>query len=193
MNGREPLIRVVEEVEYLLARRRRREQERPRFVVVHGYHQPGTVCLPGESIESAHLSYPERDIPVHLSLPGLMLTDCMVRHHHTPLSIARIERLLTSDPFYRRLGTNASARAEETPTFTRAALRVYVARFREQIAKALKQSGSLIAIDDAFISEPTDSNVVMHRITLPVGIVHRTMKPMMSRYDTSIVGLRTDL
>jgi hypothetical protein len=176
MNGSKPFVRVVEEVEYLLARRRRRAQERPRLTVVHGYHQPGTICVPGESIESAHLSYSEREVPVHLSLPGLVLCDCMVRHHHTPLSVARMERILAGDPFYRRLGANGFERAEETPMFTRASLRVYIPRFREQIAKALRKGGSMVLPEDALISETTDSNVVVHRINLPVEIVHRTMK-----------------
>ncbi len=178
MNGSEPLVRVVEEVEYLLARRRRRAQERPRLTVVHSHHQPGTICLPGESIESAHLSYPEWEIPIHLSPPGLVVCDCMARHHHTPLSVARMERILAGDPFYRRLGANGFERAEETPIFTRAALRVYIARLREQIAKALRKGGSMVPPDDALVSEPTDSNVVVHRINLPVAVVHRTMKLM---------------
>jgi hypothetical protein len=178
MNGSEPLVRVVEEVEFLLARRRHRAQERPHLVVVHGHHKPGTICLAGESIESANLSYPEMEIPVHLSLPGLMLCDCMVRHHHTPLSIARMERILAGDPFYRRLGANGFKRAEETPAFTRGSLRVYVARLREQIAKALRKGGSTVSAEGALVSETTDLNVVVHRINLPVEIVHLTMKPM---------------
>ncbi len=176
MNGSESLVRVVEEVEYLLARRRRRAQERPRLVVVHGHCQPATICLPGESIESAHLSYSDREIPVYLSLPGLMLCDCMVRHPHTQLSVARIERILKNDPFYRRLGTNSFERIEEMPMFTRVALRVYVARLREQIAKALRKGGSMPSPEEALKSETTDSNVVVHRISLPVAIAHRTMR-----------------
>ncbi len=178
MNGNEPLVRVIEEVEYLLARRRRRAQERPRLTVVHGQHQMGTICLPGESIEGAHLSYPEREIPLHLSVPGLIVCDCMVRHRHMPLSVARMERILASDPFYRRLGANGFDRAEETPRFTRMALRVYVARLRAQIAKALKKGGSMISPEDALISEATDSNVVVHRINLPVEVAHRPIRLM---------------
>jgi hypothetical protein len=176
MNGREPLGRVVEEVEYLLARRRRRAQERPRLVVVHGHHQPGTICLPGESIDRCHLRFPESEIPIPLALPGLMLCDCMARHHHTPLSVARMERILAGDPFYRRLSTNSFERIEEMPMFTRVALRVYIARLREQIAKALRKGGSMFSPEDALKSETTDSNVVVHRLALPVEVVHRTMK-----------------
>jgi hypothetical protein len=178
MNGNEPLFRVAEEVEYLLARRRLRAQEHPRLVVVHGHHRPGTICLAGESIEEVHLSYPEREIPipVRLSLSGLMLCDCMIRFRHTSLSIARMDRILTADPFYRRLGANSFERIEEPPTLARAALRVYIARLREQIAKALKEGGSVLAAENVLLSEKTDSNVAVYRINLPVQVVHRTTK-----------------
>jgi hypothetical protein len=172
MNGREPLLRVVEEVEYLLARRKRRAQERPSLVIVHGYHQQGTLCVPGETIDRCHLRFPEWEIPIPLALPGLMVCDCMVRHHHTPLSIARMESILTSDPFYCRLGTNSFERIEEMPMFTRVALRVYVARLRERIAKALRKGGSLLLPEEALTSDTAESNVVVHRINLPVKIVH---------------------
>jgi len=62
--------------------------------------------------------------------------------------------------------------------FTRASLRVYITRLREQIAKALRKGGSIVPPEDALISETTDSNVMVHRINLPVEIVHRTMKLM---------------
>ena len=141
-------------------------------MVVHGYHQPRTICLPGESIEGAHLLYPENEIPVYLSPQGLMVCDCMVRHHQMLLSVARMERILARDPFYQRLGTNGFGRVEETPKFTRVALRVYIARLRQQISKALSKGGSMVLPEDALISETTDSNVVLHRINLPVEIVH---------------------
>ena len=85
------------------------------LVIVHGYHRPRTICLHGESIEGAHLLYPGREVPIRLSLSGLMLCDCMVRSQHTPLTIAHMERVLAADPFYRRLGTNSFERIEERP------------------------------------------------------------------------------
>jgi hypothetical protein len=62
--------------------------------------------------------------------------------------------------------------------FTHVSLRVYLARLREQIAKALRKGGSMVLPEDALVSETTDSNVVVHRINLPVEIVHRTTKSM---------------
>lgn len=176
MNDKEPIVRVVEEVEYLLTRRKRRAQERPRLEVVHGYHQSGTICVPGETIDGCFLRFPELKIPIPLSLPGLMLCDCLVRHRHTPLSIARLERILTNDPFYRRLGANSFEKIVETPLFTRVSLRVYIARLREQIAKAMRKGGSTLSPEEVLAADATDSNVVVHRITLPVATVHRAVK-----------------
>jgi len=178
MNDSGPLGRIVEEVEYLLARRRYLAQERPRLEVVHGYHQPGTICLPGETIEQCLLRFQDREVPIHLSEPATMVCDCIARHHHSPLSIARMERILVNDPFYRRLGAHGFERIDEMPTFTRASLRVYIARLREQIAKALRKGGSMLPPEEALVSEPTDSNQILHRIALPVAVVHRTMKLM---------------
>jgi hypothetical protein len=172
MNCSQPLARVVIEVEYLLARRKLRAQERPRLVVVHGHHQPETICVPGETIDGCHLRFPDCNIPIPLAFPSLMLCDCMVRHH-TLLSVTRIESILTRDPFYGRLGTKSFERIEEMPKFTRASLRVYLTRLRKQVAKALRKGGSTLSAKEALISEMTESNVVLHRIGLPVQILHR--------------------
>lgn len=159
-------------VDYLMAKRRSLLVP-PRLVMVHGHHQPRTLCLPGENIETAYLQYstPKVTVPLRLSLAGLMLCDCLVRFHHTPLSIARIGQILTSDAFYRRLGANP-------PRFTRASLKIYIARLRMQLDKAMKESGSLLSGKDALVSESTDSNVLVHRLTLPVEIVHQDGRPM---------------
>lgn len=164
-------------VDYLIAKRHSTFVP-PRLAIVHGYRKPGTICLPGETLDRCMLRLPEWELPIPLSLPGLMICDCMVRHHRTPLTIARMERILTNDPFYRRLGANAFERIEKMPMFTRVAIRVYITRLRQQIAKALRKGGSMLSPDEVVISEPTDSNVVVHRISLPVEIVHQPMKLM---------------
>jgi hypothetical protein len=173
MSGNEPLGRIMEEVEYLLARRRVRAQERPRLVVVHEQRQPSAECSPGEIIDRCYLQYPDREIPIPLALPGLMLCDCMVRYNNTPLSVARMERILAHSAFYRRLGANSFERNERTPHFTRVALRVYLSRLGSQIAKALKKGGSALRKEQVLISETTESNVAVHYLNLPVHILHR--------------------
>lgn len=178
MNGNEPLERIMEEVEYLLARRRLRAQERPRLVVVHEQRTPSATCSPGETIDRCYLQYPNREIPIPLALPGLMLCDCMVRYHSTPLSIERMERILMHTPFYRQLGASLPEGNEEKPNFTRVALRVYVARLRSQVAKALRKGGSALRKEQALVSEMTESNVAVHYFNLPVQILHRTRRAM---------------
>jgi len=169
---------LVAEIRYLCARRRYLAQERPRLEVVHGYRQPSTICLPGETIEKCLLRFPQGEVPIHLSDPGRMLCDCLAHHNHTPLSIARMESILNNAPFYRQMGANGFERMDEMPTFTRASLRVYVPRLREQIGKALRKGGSMLLPEEALVSTPTDSNQVLHHIALPVAVVHRTIKLM---------------
>ena len=137
-------------VDYLIAKRQSSFVP-PRLVIVHGHRRPGTVCLPGESIDGAHLQYSTSDmvVPVRLSLAGLVVCDCMVRFHRTLLSIGRMERIVTSDPFYSQLGANSFERIKDVPRFTRTSLRVYVARMRKQIAKAMREGGSLLSAEDA--------------------------------------------
>jgi hypothetical protein len=88
----------------------------------------------------------------------------------------RMERILAADPFYRRLGANGFERVKHSPLFTHVALRVYIARLAGQIAKAAREAGSMLTSDDVLVSETTDLNVVVHRINLPVGVIHRPTK-----------------
>ncbi len=171
--------RLAVVVDYLIAKRRLSFVP-PRLVIVHGHRQPGTLCLPGESIEGAYLLFAasEVDIPIRLSISGLILCDCMVRFHRTPLSIERMERILTADPFYRNLGANTFERIERMSKFTRTSLKIFVARLREQIAKAMREGGSLLSAEAVLVSEATDSNVLVHRINLPVAVIHRDLKLM---------------
>ena len=67
------------------------------------------------------------------------------------------------------------------------ALKVYIARLREQIAKALREGGSVLAAENALISETTDSNLVVYRINVAVEILHRTAKLMGPRRSTTSV------
>ncbi len=137
-----------------------------------------TLCLPGETIDRCYLQFTEQEIPIPLALPSLILCDCLVQHHATPLSIARMERILTSNPFYRQLGAHSCERIEDAPHFTRPSLRVYIARLRAQIAKGLKKGCSTLRAEEALRSETTDSNVVVHSISLPVEVLHRTNRLM---------------
>jgi DNA-binding response OmpR family regulator len=173
MSDREELRQIVEEIDYMLAERRRRAVERPRIAVVHGHHQPETDCLHGETVEQVYLAFGTREVPLHLSPTGLLIFDCLARHRGTPLSAAQIERILSSDPFYLRHGANAirSERAAVRPRS--ASIKVYIQRIRVQLGRALREFGLNLKPDTVLISETTDSNMVMYRLKASVEFRHR--------------------
>lgn len=143
------------------------------LIVVHGYHQPETTCLHGETVEQAYLSFRGRDFPLHLSATGLLIVDCLCRYHLTPLTAVRLERILALDPFYRRLGANAPWAQPTTIRPRRDSIRVYIQRIRVQIGKALREAGVNVTPGKVLVSETTDSNVVVYQLKVGVEIRHR--------------------
>lgn len=174
MRGREEFRPIVEEIDYLLAERRQKAVEHPRLVVDHGYHQPETDCLPGETVEQAYLAIGTKELPLHLSPTGLLIIDCISRHRWTPLSAAQIERILLSDPFYLRHGANALSGNGAAIRPKRASIRVYIQRIRVQLGEALGEAGMNMKPERILASETTDSNVVVYRLNAKVEIVHRS-------------------
>ena len=173
MRNREGIRRIVEEIEYLLAKRKLRAMERPRFLVVHGHHQPETTCLHGETVEQVLLAFRARKIPLRLSPTGLLIADCLARYRHIPLSAAHMARIFSSDPFYVHLGANAVKGASAAIKPKRTSVKVYIQRLRTQLAKVLKEAGLNLLPEKVLVSETTDSNVVVYRLNAQVEIVHQ--------------------
>ena len=173
MRNRDEVRRTVEEIEYLLAMRRQQEADRPHLVVLHGYHHPETVCLHGETVEQAYLSFAEQEFPLHLSLTGLVIVDCLARYRQTPLSAVHMERILASDPFYRRLGANAPSGHPAAVRPRRDSIKVYIRRIRVQLGKTLGEAGLNVKPERILVSETTDSNVVVYRLKASVEFRHR--------------------
>lgn len=172
MRDREELRRIVEELDYLMAKRRQRAGECPRFVVIHGHHQPGTDCLHSETVEKASLLFGSKEIPLHLSPTGLLIVDCLSRFRRTPLSTAHIERILASDPFYLRHGANALGGSRPVARPKRASIKVYIQRIRLQIGKAIAAAGIDTKAETILTSETTDSNVVVYGLSVSVAVRH---------------------
>ena len=175
MSDNNSLKRIVEEIEYLCAKRMQGMEKHPRFVVVHGHHQPGTLCLQGETVERAYLVFQAREIPLRLSPTGLVIADCLARHRRNLMSAAQIERIFLSDSFYLRLGANALRGARTPIKPRRATVKVYIQRLRAQLAEALKEAGLNVPGDQMLLSETTDSNVVVYRLAsqIQIEIVHQ--------------------
>lgn len=174
MRNSEEVRRTVEEIEYLLAKRKLRIVERPRFVVVHGYHRPETTCLHGETVEQVLLAFHAKKIPLRLSPTGLLISDCLARYRYTPLSAAHMARILSSDPFYVHLGSNAAKGTSAAIKPKRTSVKVYIQRLRTQLAKGFKEAGLNLPPEKILVSETTDSNVVVYRLNASVEFIHQT-------------------
>ncbi|MFP5206429.1 MAG: hypothetical protein ACLGSH_13820 [Acidobacteriota bacterium] len=173
MRNSEEVRRTVEEIEYLLAKRKLRTVERPRFVVVHGHHQPGTACHGGETIEQVFLGVGRRLIALALSPTGLVVVDILARKRSMLLSAAQIEQIAASHPFYTHLGANTASKKKGTIRLARRSIKVFISRFRRLLAKASAQAGLEIHPEKILVSEPTDLlNITAYRIALPCEFVH---------------------
>lgn len=172
MKDRDGIRRIVEEIQYLSAKQRQRRTERLDLVVVHGHHQPETECLYGETIEYLCFGTRRRQIPLCLSPTGLLIADCIAQHRLTPLTAAQIERILSSDPFYLYLGSNATNSPRTTLRPKRSSIKVSIQRIRIQLAKAIARLGLNVSPDAILVSEATDSNVVAYSWNVHVQFLH---------------------
>ena len=165
--------KVVEEIEYLSAKRTQFSSAKPRLVVVHGGHQPLTKCLPGETVEQFGIALRSGMIPLSLSPTGLVVADVLARKRHMLLTAAQIERLLASDAFCVRLGANASPAPRLAVRLTRRSIKVYIQRLRRQLGTALEAAGFAMLPEEILVSERTDlSNVVTYRLAIPCEFIH---------------------
>lgn len=172
MRNNEQLKPIVEEIDYLLAERRQLATDGPHFMVTHGHHVPGTLCLRGETVERVCLVHRCHAFPLHLSPTGLLIVDCLCRYHVSSLSATRIEEILTSNPFYIHHGANALRKNKNRIQPNRASIKVYIQRVREQMEKVFREAGLNLAPDRVLISATTDSNVVVYRLRASVELIH---------------------
>lgn len=173
MRTSEPLRPVIEEVEYLLAERRLLAAEGPHFIVTHGNHEHGTLCMPGETLEQVSMVCCWDEFPLHLSPAGLLIVDCLARYRRVSLTASRIARILASDPFYVQHGVNADGGGRKLVRPNRSSIKVHIQRIREQITKAFTETGITLDPYRILISETTDSNIVAYRLKASVEFRHR--------------------
>ena len=173
MRTSEGIRRIVDEIEYLRAKRHQVARITPRLLLTHGHHLSGTGCQPGETIEQASLVVGVNTFPLNLSLAGLMVLDILARKKPLILTARQIERIMVSDPFCLKIGTNVPLFHRDTAKPTRRSIKVYVQRIREQLQKAFRRAGLSIHPKDVLVSEAADlANVVTYRIAIPCEFSH---------------------
>ena len=165
--------RLIEEVDFLLARRRQLRTEGPHFIVVHSGHESGAIgCLPGETIEQISLGHRSLEFPFRLTLMPLLVLDCLCRYRRTMLTAARIEEIMHTDPFYVRYGTRQRRQPKDIGRPNRASVKVYVQRIREHMEKIFGDADLRIDPRNVLIADSTDSNTVAYRLKASVEFVH---------------------
>lgn len=165
--------RIVDEIEYLRAKRARHVGAVPRMVIAHGHQQAVRDCLPGETIEQVSIAVRSQVVPLRLSPTGLVIADVLGRKKPMPLTAAHIERIFVSDPFCMRLGANATSVPRPMLRLTRKTIKMYIRRLRQQIGKALKEAGLAMRPEEILVSEGTDLlNVTAYRLAIPCEFVH---------------------
>jgi hypothetical protein len=173
MNDNDGIQQIVEEIEYLRAKRAQTANAILRLVVVHGGHEAVKDCLPGETIEKVSIAVRSDLIQLRLSPKGLVIANVFAQQRPTALTAAHIERIIASDPFYVRLGTNAASSPRPTIRLTRKTIKMYIRRIRLQIGKALKKAGLGILPENILVSECTDLlNLKAYRLAIPCEFVH---------------------
>jgi hypothetical protein len=174
MNDNNGIQQIVDEIEYMRARRTQMANAIPRLVVVHGHHQAVKDCLPGETIEQVSIAVRSDLIQLRLSAKGLVIADVLAQQKPLALTAAHIERILATVPFYLRLGKNASSPSKPATRLTRKTIKVYIRRLRLQLGKALKKSGTAILPEDILVSEATDLlNIAAYRLAIPCEFIHQ--------------------
>jgi hypothetical protein len=173
MNSIERLSHIVEEIDYLRAERNILATEGPHFRVIHGGHQRETLCLHGEIIEQICLIHRWNLFPLSLSATGLLIMDCFCRSRLKPLTASRIAQILASDPFYMRHGANLGIGKLITAPPGRSAIKVYVQRIRQQMAKTFDSAGVLLDPAMVLVSGTTEKSAVAYTLRASVEFVHR--------------------
>lgn len=165
--------RIVEEIEYLRAKRAWTVRARPRLIVVHGHHKALRDCSPGETIEQASFSVRSRLTRLRVSPTGLVLLDVLARKRPQPLTAGQIERVVSSNPFYLGLGANANSTQWPRIGLNRRTIKVYIPRLHRQIGKALKEAGLAMRPEEVLLTEDTELlNVKAYRLAIPCQFVH---------------------
>jgi hypothetical protein len=169
-NEFDPIIRGLK---LLAAERAELSKSGPRFLVLHRFWQPETLCTPGEVIGEIRLLHRTKAVPVLLSLRLMLLFDYLARHKHLGQNAPQIAAGLTIDPFVRQHGAYARATVNLRKKVSRAAVKQQIMRLRGGLQQAFRKVGLNLDPERVLISEATTTNEVRYRLKAAVIWEHR--------------------
>jgi hypothetical protein len=165
----DPIIRGVE---LLVTERADFSKSGPRFLVIHRFWQPETLCKPGEAIAEIRLLHRTREIPVPLSIRLMLLFDYLARHKHLGQNAAQIAAGLSTDPFTRQHGAYARATSSLAKRTSRTAVKQQIMRLRAGLRQAFRKAGLSLDPSRVLVSEVTLTNEVRYRLRASVNWQH---------------------
>ena len=165
----EPIIRAVR---LLAAERAELSGSGPRFLILHRFWVPETLCTPGEAIAEIRLLHRTREIPVPLSLRLMLLFDYLARHKHLGQHAGQIAAGFTVDLFTRQHGAYAGAKGSLSKRVSRTAVKQQIMRLRAGLRWAFRKAGLSLDPTRVLISEPTAANEVRYRLRASVSWIH---------------------
>ena len=166
----DPIIRGVK---LLAAERAELSKSGPRFLIIHWFWQPETLCTPGEAIAEIRLLHRTKETCVPLSLRLMLLFDYLARHKYLGQNAAQIAAGLSTDPFTRQHGAYARATASLAKRMSRTAVKQQVMRLRAGFQQAFRKAGLSLDPERVLVSEPTTTNEVRYRLRASVIWEHR--------------------
>lgn len=165
-------LQVVSEiVALLLLERKTLRSGQIHFVVVHRFREPGTDCAPGEEVFAVLLAHRTRQYPLRMSGSQRLLFDYLSRSRIAQTA-SQIFAGMSTDPFYRKHGSNATTRAGLTTKVSLSCMREYVRRLRMAIGKSSRDARLLLDPYQILVSEKTSSNCVGYRLRAHVEWIH---------------------
>ncbi len=166
-DGYQPLL---EEVDFVLAEQRLLSSEGPHFIVKHGYHVPGTFCVPGETVEEVCLWENFSEYPLLLAPTPILLFDCLRRFRR--LTAATVEEIMLNHAFYTDYGLHCSGPKRHISIPRRLTTKVYISRIHEAMARAFREAGLRLDPKRVLLSESIGSNMVTYRLKGQIEVVH---------------------
>jgi hypothetical protein len=159
---------IVRAIELVKAERAELSRRGPRFLVVHRFWQPETICTPGEAIAEVQMMHRRKAFSVPLSTRLLLLFDYLARHKGMPQSASLIAAGLSVDPFSQEHGFYANAEETLSKDLSRTAVKQQIVRLRAALRSAFRKAGLNIDPSRVVISTETEMNEVRYRLKAAV-------------------------
>jgi hypothetical protein len=155
---------VLDKVELLLTESKYLKAAGAHFRIVHRFRIPGTECLPGEEVAAVYLLHRGREYLIPFSITLRLLFDCLAKSSRAPQSASQIKACFRADPFYVRHGMHALKSSTLRRRIARSAIKVYIQRTREALARAFREANLRLNPRDVLVSQETVMNEVGYRL-----------------------------